>query len=238
MMTIADELRKLQELHSTGALTEEEFAQAKAAVLMGIPQAPSPASQDNNVFPIDPTESLTPQRLRTMQTIAGALLVGVVVFLGFALNLVWVQHNGQGMAPPRALPVVSFVAVAMLAICAPLAFVIPRMQTRLALRRILTGTWKAPDGFPPTHEITGGAKLMNVCQTTLIVGLALLQGSAFMGCMAYLLEAEPLTLGVIGVAIVLMLWKFPTERRVRAWLERQAEVLTDLRQQEDSAVEQ
>jgi Short C-terminal domain len=32
-MNIADELQKLQELHRTGALTDEEFATAKAAVL-------------------------------------------------------------------------------------------------------------------------------------------------------------------------------------------------------------
>jgi len=34
-MSIADELRKLQDLHRTGALTDEEFAAAKAAVLAG-----------------------------------------------------------------------------------------------------------------------------------------------------------------------------------------------------------
>lgn len=34
-MNIADELRKLQDLHRSGALTDEEFAAAKAAVLAG-----------------------------------------------------------------------------------------------------------------------------------------------------------------------------------------------------------
>jgi hypothetical protein len=34
-MNIADELRKLQDLHRAGALTDEEFATAKAAVLAG-----------------------------------------------------------------------------------------------------------------------------------------------------------------------------------------------------------
>ena len=34
-MNIADELRKLQELHQSGALTDQEFAAAKAAVLAG-----------------------------------------------------------------------------------------------------------------------------------------------------------------------------------------------------------
>src|SRR5262245_39381991 len=34
-MNIADELRKLQDLHRSGVLTDEEFATAKAAVLAG-----------------------------------------------------------------------------------------------------------------------------------------------------------------------------------------------------------
>jgi hypothetical protein len=65
--------------------------------------------------------------------------------------------------------------------------------------------------------------------------LALLNSSAFFGCIAYLLEAQPLALAVVGVTVVLMLCKFPTQERVRAWLERQAEVLSELRQQQDSA---
>ena len=36
-MSIADEIRKLQELHQAGALTDAEFAQAKARVLAGQP---------------------------------------------------------------------------------------------------------------------------------------------------------------------------------------------------------
>jgi hypothetical protein len=38
-MNIADELQKLQDLHRSGALTDEEFAAAKAAVLAGAPAA-------------------------------------------------------------------------------------------------------------------------------------------------------------------------------------------------------
>jgi Short C-terminal domain len=34
-MNISDEIRKLQELHDRGALTDDEFSQAKAAVLAG-----------------------------------------------------------------------------------------------------------------------------------------------------------------------------------------------------------
>jgi hypothetical protein len=64
----------------------------------------------------------------------------------------------------------------------------------------------------------------------MIVGLALLEGTAFLGILAYLIEAQPLALGVTGIAILCMLLKFPTRSRVQAWLERQTEQLTELRQ--------
>src|SRR5262245_64098102 len=44
-MTIADELRKLQELHDAGSLTDAEFAAAKAKVLSS-QAAPSSAGTD------------------------------------------------------------------------------------------------------------------------------------------------------------------------------------------------
>src|SRR5262245_48443688 len=103
-MNITDELRKLQELHRSGALTDEEFAQAKATVLNTAPSAPAPVPPDTNPASVDPEEALTPPRLRVMQIIAGTLLLGVVVFLAVTLFLVLVQHNGQGMAPPWGLP--------------------------------------------------------------------------------------------------------------------------------------
>ncbi len=69
-------------------------------------------------------------------------------------------------------------------------------------------------------------------QTTLIVGLAPLEGTAFLGCIAYLIEANPLALAVVGVAVCLMLYKFPTEGRVRTWLEQQAAVLNGMREEQ------
>src|SRR5438445_3956368 len=103
-MNLADELRKLQELHSTGALTDEEFAEAKAAVLNRDLEE-GPVSQNIDLFPIDPQDSLTPQRLLPMKIIAGSLLMGVVICLGIMLYLVHVQRPGQRMAPPQDLPI-------------------------------------------------------------------------------------------------------------------------------------
>src|SRR5436309_6464692 len=55
-------------------------------------------------------------QLLTMQIIAAALMIGVVVFLSIVLFLVYVQQGGQGQMPPGDLPIVSLVAIAMFVI--------------------------------------------------------------------------------------------------------------------------
>src|SRR5438874_4942540 len=124
-MSIADELRKLQELRDAGSLTEAEFAQAKAALLTGAPPAPVTGGPDGDSLPAEPNVGLTRPRLVTMQIVAGALTAGAVIFLGVVLFIVHGQRHGQAVAPFGGLPVVSLMAVVMLCICAPLDFVVP-----------------------------------------------------------------------------------------------------------------
>lgn len=53
-MNIVDELEKLQQMHESGALSDEEFAKAKAAVLSGPPLPRSAGGEDeglvSNIF--------------------------------------------------------------------------------------------------------------------------------------------------------------------------------------------
>jgi hypothetical protein len=178
------------------------------------------------------------QYLRTMQIIAGALFLGVAAFLAIVLFIVLVQGNGQGMAPPVGLPILSLVLVGLFIVTLPLAFIIPGVLTQAALRRIATRTWRPPLHANPIYYSSDAAKLLTVRQTATIIGLAILEGTAFFGCIAYLLEAQAFALGVIIVAMLLMLLNFPTEGRVRGWLERQTDCLAELRQQAGSAAEQ
>jgi hypothetical protein len=176
-----------------------------------------------------PDEILSPQRLRVLQIIALALLLGVLGFLAVALYVVLVQNNGQGIAPPQDLPIQTLVAAAMFAVLAPLSFLLPSIQTRSAVQRIAAGTWRPPVGVDPKLYGTVPAQLLAVRQSTLLVGLALLEGTAFMGCVAFLSEGQPLVLALVGAAVLLMLLRFPTAGRERAWLERQADQLAQLR---------
>jgi hypothetical protein len=169
-------------------------------------------------------------RVRIMQIIACALITGVVVFLGFACYQVFVQRQGQPMAPIDGLPMISVVAVAMVAAGVVASFVAPTVMTRGALQKIAAGTFQIPQRIDPKDMATDFAKLLAVKQTTLIVGLALLEGPAFMGCIAFFLEAQALTLLIVAVPIVAMLLRFPTEGGVRNWLYEQTNQLQQLRQ--------
>ncbi len=177
----------------------------------------------------NPEEIVSPQRLRTMQIVAGALLMGVLIFLGIVLYMVWIQNKGAGTAPPADMPLLSLLAAVFFVIQAPLSFLIPQFLTRNALGQIASGNWKAPPGFNAADFPSDASKLLGIRQTAMIVGLALLEGAAFFACIAYLLEAQPWVLAIILVSVLLMMMNFPTEGRVRSWLALQAEQLDELR---------
>src|SRR5687768_14551423 len=88
----------------------------------------------------------SPQRIRVMQIIAGALIAGLVAFSGVVLFLVH-SRPPANQAPPPDLPLFSLVALAMLVMETPLAILLPYMQTQAALRRLATGTWSPPQGM-------------------------------------------------------------------------------------------
>jgi hypothetical protein len=160
-------------------------------------------------------------RLRVMQIIAAALMIGVLTFLGIALFLVYGQRNGQGLGQANDLPIVSLLAIAMFAINTPLAFFLPNQLARPALKQIAA----APEN-EREYDID---KLLGVRQATLIVGLALIEGTAFCACIGFLLDADVGSLVVVGLCLLLMLALFPTRNRVRNWLDRQAMAVQDLR---------
>jgi hypothetical protein len=174
-------------------------------------------------------------RRRVMQIIASALLIGVTAFLAIVLHLVHVQNQGRGTAVPQELPLVSLMGAGFLVIVAVVSFVVPAGIVRSNLLAIAEGTWKGAPQRGIEEPATDSGKLLAVYLTALIVGLALLEGASFFNCIAYLLEAQPFTLGCVGVGVVLMLARFPTEGRVRHWLEDHQEQLAQARRESGPA---
>lgn len=165
----------------------------------------------------EPDDRVPPGRLRTMQIIAGALVLGLAVFLGIVVFLVQVQNQGRPLGQAQGAPVMSILALGMLAVLAVMSVVLPDVMMRQYVRGTARGHFPSPQ--------SDADWLLGLRQTTLILSLALLEGPAFFCCIAYLLEGRFYTLGGALLAILLMGSRFPTEAGLRAWLRRQLDAL-------------
>ena len=174
--------------------------------------------------------------VRICQVIVGALVMGVVTFLVMVVLIIPrfdggapVQPQPAGAAdigPATALPIITYMALAMGAAVLGLSFVIPQVAVSQARRQIAKGTAPKP-GKTAEEDATS---LLPIYQTQLIIGAALLEGGAFFATIAYMLERKPLALAAAGVLLAVLLTRFPTVDRVRGWLDRQMDVLQEERQ--------
>jgi hypothetical protein len=173
-------------------------------------------------------DNLIRKSCSTMQIISGTLVMGLVTLLGLA-----VFFNFQGGAGPVAdMPLISILAVALLAINVPLAFLVPGMMERNALGQIAAGTFGTNTLVEEGQLLAQGSdtrKLLAVKQTTVIVSRALFESAGFFGGIAYLVEKNWLGLAAALAALVLMLLTFPTEGRLRDWLENRKSALEEMR---------
>lgn len=171
----------------------------------------------------------SPAQVLTMQIISGALLVGVVIFLGMAVFIV--AQNGP-MNRQADVPLITYLAVGFFAIQLILWQVVPNVMVNAQLLRIASGTWTPPPNWP-SHDprySTDEARLVGLYQTRLIIGAALLEGAAFFACIAFLLEGDYVSLFVAGVLILLMVGTFPTRQRVQSWLNHRLTEIQEMRQ--------
>jgi hypothetical protein len=98
-MSIADELKKLQDLHASGGLTDAEYAKAKEAVLSGTPVPEAPSSE-THMPPAARTLGEAANRYVSYQIVAG--VIGLIVFLVFFLvfwlpNFLEIRNRHQQM---------------------------------------------------------------------------------------------------------------------------------------------
>ncbi len=179
----------------------------------------------------DPSDTIPPQRLRVMQIIATALILGAVIACAACAVLVF-QNNGQGWGQQQGeLPVVSLLAGFMTLTNAVLSFALPPILVSAAVRRIATGTWRPAPNTAAQAFPTDAFKLLVVRQSTMIVILALLEGAAFFCSVAYVIEGQVYVLTGVAVCLALMLANFPTGGGVRAWFGRQLEAVQQARNQ-------
>lgn len=164
------------------------------------------------------SDLIPPERLRVMQIIAATLPAGVIAMAAVLLFIVYSQATAGPIAQQQ-IPIVSLVAAVFFAVAGVMSFVVPGFLTQANLRQIAARTG---DGDV--------IDLLNLRQTTLIVGMALLEGASFFGLIAFLVERQPLALIIPGLGLLAMFARFPTANSVREWMETNGRRVLELRQ--------
>jgi len=186
---------------------------------------------------------------RTSQIIVGTLIAGVLTFVAIAF-MVDVRPNQQAGVQAEAganakVPAAGWVAfidafmtytaVIFAAVLLPLSFVVPNLVTRQSLRALTGGPSPSPSASNPPVPATGPqapqtetGKLAAMYSSNLIIGAALNEGVTFFAATAYLLEKNPIALGLAVLLIAVLIARFPTAGRVERWIEQQREKLRDV----------
>lgn len=98
-MNFTDELERLSKLHKEGALTDEEFAQAKAKFL-------SPTAVPSELRESTPREPKTlgeaANRYVTLQTVMA--VIGVIIFLIFLFAVILPTMSSRSSVPSFSVP--------------------------------------------------------------------------------------------------------------------------------------
>lgn len=159
--------------------------------------------------------------VRTSQIIVAALVMGVVTFAAVVVFFI-----SRGPAAKGSL--LTLLAIVFAGATLVLGFVIPQLITAANRRKIAAGTWTSSpnQGLVPDSD-TG--KLALTYPAKMMVGAALFEGGCFFALVAYMLEGQPLSLGVAAVLLLCLLAHFPTLGRVEAWIEEQLRRVEDER---------
>ena len=137
---------------------------------------------------------------RICQIIAGALVTGVVVFATVA----FVIAKGE----PAKSPMISLMGAGMAVMMVVARFIVPMV--------IVNG------GKPQLKQSSGDEQrslLAGLYQTKMIVGMAVLEGAAFFNLMAYIMEKQFWTYGVVAFLLGVMAISFPSQGQFEGWAE-------------------
>lgn len=148
-------------------------------------------------------------QVRTMQIIVAALTMGCGTFLAVVLFL------RSGGRPVVETPLVTFGSLAACMGLLAARAVVPRLFAGAALRQVT----------PQVHEAQRRgdlqavySQLVQIYQTRMIVGAALLEGAAFLMGIAYLIEGRTVALLLAALLVVGVASHVPTQSGVARWI--------------------
>ena len=157
-----------------------------------------------------PWQSEVFQYVRPLQIIVSGMAAGCATFLVIAIVLVWqdvISELGQDT------PLLTYIFIPMAVAAVAVRLLAGSAIAARARRGIIRGTWQMPKTGPllavfgqSVEQMGNAGKLLGVFYTRTIVGAAILEGAAFLGAIAYLLERSPLSLAaaillILGIAV-------------------------------------
>jgi hypothetical protein len=185
---------------------------------------------------------------RTCQIIVSAMIMGVTAFLAIVMFMVPTAINlgpapaaggpGAPAFPGEAgteMPLITYLAVGMGIVGLVLSFIVPSMFVASARRKIAKGMCSPtatgdPAQLAKFYAAGDTGKLAVVYQTQLIIGSALCEGMAFFATVAYMVERNPLALGMALILLAGLAVRIPTRNRGNAWIDQQQSMLQTERQ--------
>lgn len=166
-------------------------------------------------------------QLKTLRTIWFALVSGVAMFLVITL---FVRGTGDAILVQKdmldfsSMLVIVGVMVALIGVLA--YFTIPALVVNTQRQALAAYRPERETGAIEDPRSTS-LSLTSIYQTQFIIGLALLEGGAFLNLVVFMLEGSPVSLTVAVALLVFMLARVPTRSGLHDWTEQQQRLLRD-----------
>ena len=176
-------------------------------------------------FPLDTSwHADAAKQARILQIIVAALVMGCLIFLLTSVGI------GQfGGRPAQHGPQLAYAVCGFLVVEAVAWTVVMRVIAAKARGEIVKGTYRTLDPRQQTGSADAPERdaryLLPVYQTKTIVSAAMFEGLGFFATIAFLVEGNPISLGVAVAMILGVAAHFPTQGRVVAWVQRQLEAI-------------
>ena len=165
-----------------------------------------------------------------LRLIVVALILGVLAFASAAF---FIRQTGEKTPADAPLEFLTWMALGAAAMALVASWALPVAIVKKARRAIASGTYPALRGntsgspFAWLSELGDAGKLAAVYLTATIVGVAVLEGAAFVNLVAYLVNGNLANLAA-GVAIVLpMAAMIAGASRLAIWILEQLRLMAD-----------
>ena len=153
------------------------------------------------------------QRARAMNIIWFAMILGVVVF-AIVASVIGLQQE-----PKDGMPLMTYVGMGMAAFMLGVSLIVPNIianqQFQAAMQRGQFETEEDKKQFMTDLE--------QVYMTKFLIGMALIEGGAFLNLVFLLVEGQVLAYIPVAVLVLCMIAGKPSQAKLEAWIRYQME---------------